>query len=125
MPALGLPLFLGAVLPDIPPCFAPTTLKCTYARADNERKMIISDEQVQRVVDYLHTPEEYGARRRAALPLAPTSEFVDHVVDMLQHTPDVRQDRVAEAREMLCGHMPDSDVVASKLIGRVLSDSLR
>ena len=87
--------------------------------------MIISDEQVQRVVDYLHTPEEYGVQRQAALPVAPASEFVEHVVEMLRRTPDVRQDRVAEAREMLCGHMPDSDVVASKLIGRVLSDSLR
>lgn len=87
--------------------------------------MIISDEQVQRVVEYLHTLEEYGARRQADLSAAPASEFVDHVVEMLQGTPDVRQDRVAEAREMLCGHMPDSDVVAGKLIGRVLSDSLR
>ncbi len=87
--------------------------------------MIISDEQVQRVVEYLHTPEEYKPARQAALAAAPASEFVERVVLQLSQSPDVRQDRVAEAREMLSGHMPDSGVVAGKLIGRVLSDSLR
>jgi len=87
--------------------------------------MIISDEQVQRVVEYLHTPEEYGAKRLPDSAAAPASDFVEHVVQLLNETPDVRQDRVAEAREMLSGHMPDSGVVAGKLIGRVLSDSLR
>ncbi len=43
----------------------------------------------------------------------------------LQTVPDVRADRVAEAREMLLTDIPASDVVAGKLIGRVLSDSIR
>jgi len=87
--------------------------------------MIISDEQVQRVVDYLHTPEEYRSNGQAALAAAPASEFVDGIVRLLSESPDVRLDRVAEARVMLSGHMPCSDLVATKLIGRVLSDSLR
>ncbi|MDO8949601.1 MAG: hypothetical protein Q8S43_09795 [Actinomycetota bacterium] len=86
--------------------------------------MIISDEQVRRVVDYLHTPDEYGDAHHAAMAAAPASELVNRIVHELSETPDVRQDRILEAREMLC-HMPDSEVVASKLIGRVLSDSLR
>lgn len=87
--------------------------------------MIISDEQVRRVVEYLHTADEYGVVRRTAADAVLASEFVERVVHELSETPDVRQDRVDQAREMLCGHMPDSDVVARKLIGRVLSDALR
>jgi hypothetical protein len=100
-------------------------LKGGDSRADIHPDMIISDEQVQRVVEYLHTPEQYAVPKRAALAAAPALELVERVVHQLSETPDVRQDRVAEAREMLCGHMPNSDVVAGKLIGRVLSDSVR
>jgi len=44
---------------------------------------------------------------------------------MLCSSPEVRYDRVLHARRMMDGHMPDSEELASKLIGRVISDSLR
>lgn len=87
--------------------------------------MIISDEQVRRVVEYLHTPDAYDSRTPASPLDHSSSELVDFVVRELNALPDVRADRVAQAREMLTGHIPTSEIVAGKLIGRVLSDSIR
>lgn len=87
--------------------------------------MIISDEQVRRVVEYLHTPDHITDSPPAAGHVDPSADFMRLVMCELQTVPDVRADRVAEAREMLLTDIPASDVVAGKLIGRVLSDSIR
>ncbi|PKQ20822.1 MAG: hypothetical protein CVT66_03010 [Actinobacteria bacterium HGW-Actinobacteria-6] len=87
--------------------------------------MIISDEQVQRVVEYLHTTDSHRFPVDVPLPSWATSELVDFVVHELELIPDVRADRVAQARDMLAFELPASEVVADKLIGRVLSDSIR
>jgi hypothetical protein len=87
--------------------------------------MIISDEQVQRVVEYLHTTASHKFPVAASLTTSATSELVDLVVHELELIPDVRADRVAQARDMLALQLPTSEIVADKLIGRVLSDSIR
>ncbi len=53
--------------------------------------------------------DECLARARASLDLAP----------------DVRADRVLEARRHLNGHRPNARAVVDKMLGRMLSDSLR
>ena len=59
--------------------------------------MIISDEQVRRAVEYLRTSDEYegGGYGDAAV----SQEFVTRVTEALEEVPDVRTERVAEARE--------------------------
>jgi hypothetical protein len=86
--------------------------------------MMISEEQVRRAVDYLRTSGEYTEpAERVADPEA--IELVDRVVEALRGLPDVRDDRVEHARLLLRDALPSSDELASKLIGRVLSDSIR
>jgi predicted neutral ceramidase superfamily lipid hydrolase len=84
--------------------------------------MIISDEQVQRALDYLHTPTAH----EADVPTCTVSEdLVARVRQALQELPETREERVNEAKERLQGDPPSADDVAAKIIGRVISDSLR
>ncbi|MDI6692906.1 MAG: hypothetical protein QMD76_06350 [Anaerosomatales bacterium] len=39
--------------------------------------------------------------------------------------PEIRIDRVRQAAYVADGYLPDPDTVAAKLIGRVISDSIR
>jgi|GEM_PF-2039673 len=86
--------------------------------------MIISDEQVSRVCEYLHSGSAYSVRSRESRT-PPDKEFVDSVVASVCSLPDVREERVQEARCRMTHAMPQPDEVASKLIGRVLSDFVR
>ncbi len=124
VPALGLPLFYGSNPLVTHLTEAGFTIKRPFIAADTHH-MIISDEQVRLVVEYLHTPDAYQTRDEAiSLRLAPP-ELVDRVVSSLRDVPDVRADRVEQARTMLAHEIPGADEVAGKLIGRVLSDSIR
>lgn len=87
--------------------------------------MIISDEQVRRVVEYLQTSDEQSQHPATAHADDCSVELVEKVVREVSRMPDVRGDRVEQARAMMALNPPDSDLVAGKLIGRVLSDSLR
>ncbi|TDB39845.1 MAG: hypothetical protein D9V44_02560 [Actinobacteria bacterium] len=120
---MGLPLFRGGFRESIPN--GRFTIKAKRGIADTSPEMIISDEQVRRVVEYLHTPEEYSARGRTAVLASPSAELVDLVIRELGELPDVRADRVQQARELIGAEILTSDMVAGKLIGRVLSDSIR
>lgn len=84
--------------------------------------MIISDEQVRLAAEYLRSPHEVGAV--VAVSSDVSGELMDRVRASVAGLPDVRQDRVAEAKAML-NDRPSSEEVAGKLIGRVVSDSLR
>ncbi|MCE5203846.1 MAG: hypothetical protein LLG24_06530 [Actinomycetia bacterium] len=87
--------------------------------------MIISDEQVHRVVEYLHTAKEQTGGERPLIRCDVPGELVARVVREVNGLPDVRGDRVEQARAALAFDPPAPDEVATKLIGRVLSDSLR
>lgn len=87
--------------------------------------MIISDEQVRRVVEYLQTSDEYDVTSRTQSRSEGYTDLVDRVVREVSAMPDVRGDRVEQARAMMAFNPPDPGLVADKLIGRVLSDSLR
>jgi hypothetical protein len=86
--------------------------------------MIISDEQVSRVCEYLHSGTAYSVTSHESWT-PPDKDFVDSVVASVCSLPDVREERVEEARRRMTHAMPDPDEVASKLIGRVLSDFVR
>ena len=85
---------------------------------------MISDEQVRRAVEYLRTSDEYHTA--AEIDTDPAAiALVDRVVEALREIPDVREDRVAHARVLMGDTLPTAEELASKLIGRVVSDSIR
>jgi hypothetical protein len=87
--------------------------------------MIISEEQVRRAAEYLQTQSAYTVTETTPLSDEAAAAIIGRVAAALSELPDVRADRVAEARILLAGTMPSTDVVAGKLIGRVISDAIR
>jgi hypothetical protein len=86
--------------------------------------MMISDDEVDRVSEYLQRGGAYSVTSRGSRAL-PDQEFLDSVVSFVCSLPDVREERVEEARRRMAAAMPDSHEVASKMIGRALSDRVR
>ncbi len=90
--------------------------------------MIISEEQVRRAVEYLQTTERGDAQTGAGSrfgdePVPP--ELLEKIRRSVEGTPDLRDDRVAHGRALLGGHEPSGSQVAEKMIGRIISDSIR
>lgn len=87
--------------------------------------MIISDEQVRLACEYLqHTNSgtESGERHAHA---AESPEFLERIRMSLSLMPETRHERVVEARALLASEGPSSDLIARKMIGRIISDSIR
>lgn len=87
--------------------------------------MIISDEQVRLALVYLHTSGELSGRLSVDPTVGVTPEFVERVRREIAQAPETRSDRMREARELLTGSEPSSREVADKMIGRIISDSIR
>jgi hypothetical protein len=87
--------------------------------------MIISDEQVQLAIEYLQRQPGPDPGQRLVDPaVGVTPELVARVRDEVSRMPDTRLDRVADGRELVSvGVSPDE--VAAKMIGRIISDSIR
>jgi hypothetical protein len=86
--------------------------------------MIISEEQVQLVLEYLHT------HNTSTRPLHldqgdATEDLMDRVKREIALAPETRVDRVAMGREFIASQAVSSDQVAAKMIGRMISDSMR
>ncbi len=85
--------------------------------------MIISDEQVRRAVEYL---KSCGARIEPSdACLRCDDDLVPKAVATAMAAPDVRDERLQQARYVVEGFLPDGETVAEKLIGRIISDSIR
>ncbi|MDP2183197.1 MAG: flagellar biosynthesis anti-sigma factor FlgM [Actinomycetota bacterium] len=94
--------------------------------ADTQARMIISDEQVRRAVEYLQTSEaEWPEAMNAGCPPSCPPELIERVKQRMTAEPDVREDRIESARVSLAKGLLSSGEVASKMIGRIVSDSLR
>ncbi|MDA3936519.1 MAG: hypothetical protein PF636_06605 [Actinomycetota bacterium] len=87
--------------------------------------MIISEEQVRLAVEYLQTPAAKCAVCAGHDASSVPPDLMDRVKATLASTPETRRDRVEQARIMLSGVTPSSREVADKMIGRIVSDSLR
>ena len=88
--------------------------------------MIISDAQVRLAVKYLQTTDCSGAAPDSACtPPEVSEELLARVRLALDQTPDTREDRVDEARALIAGTPLSSVEVAEKMIGRIISDSIR
>ena len=123
MPALRLSLFLAGVTAVPSVGRAGRALKTRHALADTCKDMIISEEQVRLAVEYLRTSDEYPDT--AIHSVAVSDELLARISLAMLEIPDVRVDRLAEARERCVATSPSSEEIAAKLIGRVLSDSIR
>ncbi len=86
--------------------------------------MIISDEEVGRVREYLHNGGANSVTSNGSRT-PPDKEFLDSVVASVCSLPDVREERVEQARRRMADAMPGSEEVACKMIARVLSDFVR
>ncbi|TLM77511.1 MAG: flagellar biosynthesis anti-sigma factor FlgM [Actinobacteria bacterium] len=84
--------------------------------------MIISDEQARLAAEYLRTG--HGSDARSASSRTVSGDLLARVRESVDELPDVRADRVAQAKAALADQ-PSPEEVAGKLIGRVVSDSLR
>jgi hypothetical protein len=84
--------------------------------------MIISDEQVERVLEYMRSGRTEAER---ASSRAVSDDLSARIHDSLAAIPDVRSDRVEQARMHLDGTGLSAQEVADKMIARVVSDSIR
>lgn len=83
--------------------------------------MIISDEQARLAAQQLRTPlATADGRPSSNVP----QEVLAQAVEIASKAPDVRIERVAEARERLVGEL-GGDEIASKMLSRIVSDALR
>lgn len=87
--------------------------------------MIISEEQVQLVLEYLHTKNQPIAPHDLSEANGVTEELMDRVKRELASVPETRDDRVAHGRDFIASRSVTSDQVAAKMIGRIISDSMR
>ena len=119
---MGLPLFRG--FRSRLSGRSGASIKAEHGPADTLADMKISDEQIRLAVEYLR---EAGAHGDAACeaPDGDLSDLVRRVVEEVERLPDVREERVAEARSLIDGHLPDAEEVAETLIKRLVADQVR
>jgi hypothetical protein len=87
--------------------------------------MIISEEQVRRALAYLQSENGSSATPCAHPVDGVTADLVERVRRELAASPDTRDERVAMGRDMIASSDISSEDVARKMIGRIISDSLR
>ncbi|MDZ4169047.1 MAG: flagellar biosynthesis anti-sigma factor FlgM [Coriobacteriia bacterium] len=84
--------------------------------------MIISDEQAKLAAQFCAG----GPCVATSSHIPVSAEFIAQVHDVVDRQPEIRADRVAEARQrLLSGGTLDCGEVARKMISRIVSDSLR
>ncbi len=105
-------------------CRHDIAVKSRDRLADTVTDMIISDEQAKLAAAYLRerkTPVQGGPSEAA---LDTPTDLVDRARAAIAALPDTRADRVSEAKEQLAA-LPGAQDVASKMLSRIVSDSLR
>lgn len=84
--------------------------------------MIISEEQALLAARQLAAPVTCTDTHRA---VAVSDDLIAAARAIAEETPDTRDDRISEARAYLGAGALDAREVASKMISRIISDSLR
>jgi len=95
-------------------------------------RMQPTDVQVERSLDYLRTTAEIRQNELAAVLDAgrgaelTVADLPPGLVERIEQAPDVRHDRLAEARtRFAAGEQPDADTLAARMVGRLVCDRLR
>lgn len=125
---LGAPPFLVPLIVRVLPlvfinCVAIKRCLCV---ADSQKNMIISEEQVRLAVEYLRKAQ-CGEPATIACDEATgvCPEFLREVHRSIMMLPDLRDERVKHAQSLLESNDLPAEVVAAKMIGRMISDSIR
>jgi hypothetical protein len=87
--------------------------------------MIISEQQVRLVLEYLHTTQPPMAAKDLSGVDTVTDDLVERIKRELAGVPETSDTRVAMGREYVASQSVTSDEVAEKMIGRMISDSMR
>ncbi|MCG2807211.1 MAG: hypothetical protein L6413_02940 [Coriobacteriia bacterium] len=88
--------------------------------------MIISEEQVRLAVAYLQTSDSADRVHTERFHSgADNAALIEKVQAACATLPDTRSERVEHARTMVAGPQLSGSEVAEKMIGRIISDSLR
>lgn len=130
VPAMGLPLFPGlfrrldATARQLMP-FAVTVLIKPRPGHAEDAPMIISDEQVRLALRTLHNTDRSDTTMRDRQTCEVSAELMDRICQGLEALPEMREERVEQARADLADGGLSADEVAGKMIGRIISDSLR
>lgn len=84
--------------------------------------MMISNDQARLAAEHLKS-----GVRCAVTPGAcdVSAEVIREAIERASHAPDLREERLSEAKARMDGGAPDAHDVASKMISRIVSDSLR
>ncbi|MCL4079036.1 hypothetical protein MX659_05480 [Coriobacteriia bacterium Es71-Z0120] len=61
----------------------------------------------------------------AARPSNVDGTLVSRAVEVALAAPEIRSDRIAQAAYVAEGYLPNAESVATKLLGRVISDRIR
>lgn len=85
--------------------------------------MIISDEQARLAA---HAASQ-SHKTDAAMPVAPdvSNDVIARALARAAAAPDIRTGRVEDAKERMHAGGPDARDVATKMLSRIVSDSLR
>jgi hypothetical protein len=83
--------------------------------------MIISERQARLASGYVGTPT--GPIRGSRPDISP--ELMARVLHAVDATPELRPERVVEARARLALGVPSSEDIAEKIIARAICDALR
>jgi transcription elongation GreA/GreB family factor len=87
--------------------------------------MIISEEQVQLALrDLQNTAGGHAATTDGHVCEVPV-ELLERISERLSVLPDTRSERIEQARADLADGTLSADDVACKMLGRIISDSLR
>ena len=85
--------------------------------------MMISDRQARLALDYLRRTRVSRRVRRASDYADITPELLERVLMTISQAPDLRDDRMHAARDIVEGAVTP-ECIADKMIGRLISDEL-
>jgi anti-sigma28 factor (negative regulator of flagellin synthesis) len=101
-------------------CFYSSLNQCSLG--SDIKSMIISDEQAREVAEHLRQRQGFSVAQ-AHRDIDP--EVLKRAMQAAFSAPDIRDDRVAAAREHLRSGTFDPETLADKLLSRMMGDSLR
>jgi hypothetical protein len=92
-------------------------------RGSDIPNMMISERQAKLALDYLRRTQASRRIRRAADRADISPELMARVMDAISDAPDLRAERIEVASEVVRGQVT-AELIADKMIGRLISDEL-
>jgi len=86
--------------------------------------MITSNEQIRLSAACLHSQGIALSHGEGSVTDVP-ADLMSRIMEYLSSVPDVRDDRVTHARDLMTYDPPSASAIAEKLLGRVICDSLQ